>query len=351
MKKLKKIKYFLGISSLFSIVFLGLFGIFYQKKNVSSVNADYYVNNLTDNKHFVISGSIDSIGSEFYNDLGMPNNLNDYSSQRLVTTGNYILSVDTENHPSDDSLIRYSISLQYDIKKVWFIGIDEEGILYREDYYTVNDGYFNFGTIYSGWFSSDNTDWTLNNLSLIRTSVFFDDDEGNDFEYNMAITVSYTVTSSQFLEFPNYVLPTTSLDGSGYYVNDDTHYHIQDINIGEYFSIANIQSANSYEEGYNLGYQQGYNQGFDDTSHDSSLIQEWYSLGFADGYEEGIEVNTTASTIFSGILQVALVPVNFFLGIFNFEILGINIRAFVQALLTIALTIVIIKMFTGGKGD
>lgn len=90
-----------------------------------------------------------------------------------------------------------------------------------------------------------------------------------------------------------------------------------------------------YTVGYDDGYDSGYGQGHQD--------------GFSEGYQTAIDSGSTAATIFSGIVTVGLLPVNFFLGIMNFEVFGINIGAFISALLTIAIIIIVIKIIIGSQ--
>lgn len=110
-------------------------------------------------------------------------------------------------------------------------------------------------------------------------------------------------------------------------------------------------SQTSHDNGYREGYAVGYDDGVDSQE---SVIEEAtqtsYGIGYVDGYEQGHSEDQTVSTIFSGILQVALVPINFFLACFNFEILGINLSGFIRALFTIAITVIIIRTIFGGKG-
>ena len=96
------------------------------------------------------------------------------------------------------------------------------------------------------------------------------------------------------------------------------------------------QWEGTYQQGYNDGNEEGYNDG----------LQE----GYANGYQDALDQGSTAATIFSGIVNVGLLPVNVFLGILNFEVFGINIGAFVAALMTVAIIIIIIRMFSGGGG-
>lgn len=99
-----------------------------------------------------------------------------------------------------------------------------------------------------------------------------------------------------------------------------------------------IENSTNYDNGYNAGRDIGYGEG--------------YRVGRTDGFNEGASMDTAAVTIFNGILNIALVPVNFFLAMFNFEILGINISSLVSALLSVCMVIIVIRMITGKKnGD
>lgn len=105
-----------------------------------------------------------------------------------------------------------------------------------------------------------------------------------------------------------------------------------------------LQSQTAYDDGYNAG----VNSQTQWVEQNSTSI---YNQGYTDGYNNGSSQDETVATIFSGILQVAFVPVNFFLSIFNFEILGVNLSAFIRAIFTVAITIIVIKMITGKGGD
>ena len=127
----------------------------------------------------------------------------------------------------------------------------------------------------------------------------------------------------------------------------DSYY--QDDYYGYEFDLMMMPSSLISDSG---SYWVGYNTGFaDGVESQAPEINNAYQNGYTEGYNEAFEANVTAVTIFSGILQIAMVPVNFFLGIFNFEILGINIAGFVSALLTVAVTVIIIRLVIGGKND
>lgn len=95
------------------------------------------------------------------------------------------------------------------------------------------------------------------------------------------------------------------------------------------------------DDGYNSGYDTGYSDG----------VSKGYQEGYSNGYTEADNQDSTALSIFTGIINVGLLPVNFFLNMLNFEVFGINIGAIVSATLTIAIVVIIIRVITGKKND
>lgn len=106
------------------------------------------------------------------------------------------------------------------------------------------------------------------------------------------------------------------------------------------------------EEDYNYSqtyYNQGYYQGLQDGITQGQL--EGYQQGYSDGYNEGIIIDTNTATIFAGIIDIGLLPVNVFLEMLNLEIFGINIAGFVMGLLSVAIVFILFKTFIGKGGD
>lgn len=98
-----------------------------------------------------------------------------------------------------------------------------------------------------------------------------------------------------------------------------------------------------YREGYNEGNIYGYNTGYAE-GYDAGQ-----QTGYANGLQDGLDTDSTALTIFTGIIDVGLLPVNVFIKMFNYEVFGINIAGLVSGLLTIAIVIIIIRIITGQK--
>lgn len=77
-----------------------------------------------------------------------------------------------------------------------------------------------------------------------------------------------------------------------------------------------------------------------------------YNAGYSVGLDEGTNTDAGINSIFGGILDIGLIPINIFLAIFNFEILGINLTGFFTAILTTCLVVIMVRTFLGGKsGD
>lgn len=89
-------------------------------------------------------------------------------------------------------------------------------------------------------------------------------------------------------------------------------------------------------------------------SSSASSYDRGYQAGYDKGYSDGDSVNENMATIFSGIIDIGLLPINVFLDIFNFEVFGINFKPLVAGLLTALVAIIIFRMFVGkggGGGD
>lgn len=98
------------------------------------------------------------------------------------------------------------------------------------------------------------------------------------------------------------------------------------------------------ENGFLVAIQNGYGV------RTNTAYEEGRTAGYLAGLAEGQQQDEQISSIFRGILEIGLVPINFFLAMFNFEILGINITEFVTALLTAMLVVYVVRIFIGG-GD
>lgn len=100
-----------------------------------------------------------------------------------------------------------------------------------------------------------------------------------------------------------------------------------------------IMTGDSYDIGYYNGYQIGLSEG------DS----QGYNRGYSDGYSNAQADDSVPAIIFGGVLNIAMIPVNFFLAILNFNVFGINIGGFVTGLMTIAVIFILFGVIFGGR--
>lgn len=116
--------------------------------------------------------------------------------------------------------------------------------------------------------------------------------------------------------------------------------------------INNTEGGEQYNLGYNNGYNEGYNNGYNNGANDG--YTNGYNSGEKIGYENGRAQGILESNDYSFLgLMGAIVdaPVKAFTGLFNFEVLGVNLRAFMMSLLTLCIVITVVKLVLGRKGD
>lgn len=229
-------------------------------------------------------------------------------------------------------------------------------ISFNNDTFVKNDIEFTFKCSYN-----DDENYQLELMRYEVTSYSYDDEgelrnSSNDYynfstylildPYSDQIQINDSVQGNELdLQFvfgsSNHTLTTQPMyiSGASMVSNFDPAVKFENI---EWSTI--IRSSNSYSSGQ-ADYQRGYNDGFTEGQ------QGGYQQGYADGYTEGATQDETAVVIFTGILNVALLPINMFLQIFNFEVFGINIGGLVSAFLTVAIVVIIIRIITGKKSE
>ena len=107
-----------------------------------------------------------------------------------------------------------------------------------------------------------------------------------------------------------------------------------------YFSLENEDSA-QYQMGYSAGLKDGELLGYEDgySRAEKQVYNEAYSAGYSDGVNGANEYS-----FFHLISAVIDAPVQAFMGLFNFELLGVNLAGFFTGLLTVAFIITIVRM-------
>lgn len=107
--------------------------------------------------------------------------------------------------------------------------------------------------------------------------------------------------------------------------------------------VVNI-SNNGYSQGFSDGYNQGYNQG-ETNGYNQGYTQgeqNGYNQGYNDGYNKG---TSGQNSLYDMVLAVVDTPFRVFNQIFDFDVLGINIKNIVLSFATVAIAIFVIKRF------
>lgn len=111
----------------------------------------------------------------------------------------------------------------------------------------------------------------------------------------------------------------------------------------------NDLSGDFYNSGYNNGYLDA-KEGFEEEKSNiyNSGFESGKIAGYNDGYNAGKDVSDNYT--FLGLIGAVFdAPIEAFKGLFNFDILGVNMQGFVLAMLTLAVIIIVIRIALGGK--
>lgn len=200
-----------------------------------------------------------------------------------------------------------------------------------------------------------------------RKFVFYYDRPSNT-SFNFQLKVSmYIINDSDNVincDSPmviNYSLPQTNVQPSGISISYPSDFDLQYIGVNYEFQIYDentyraLSLGSGYDTGYDNGYADGHRDGWQsgyDTGADNSYSEqqeEWYTNGYIDGYNEGLNTDASMVLIFANIFQFAMIPVNFFLKIFNVEVFGINVSGLVSALLTMSIIVILLKTILGNQ--
>lgn len=119
--------------------------------------------------------------------------------------------------------------------------------------------------------------------------------------------------------------------------------------LADIYNLPMLDNNLTYNAGFDSGYQTGYDKGALDGNQTgfNQGYSEGSSVGYNKGYSAGIN-DSNQYTFMSLIGAVFDAPISAFRGLFNFEILGVNMTAFVSSLFALAVIVVIIKIALGG---
>lgn len=111
-----------------------------------------------------------------------------------------------------------------------------------------------------------------------------------------------------------------------------------------YYLNNDYLNSQQYQRGYSVGYNNGQNAGYSSgySAGVEAVSQTQYNSGYSAGYNEGVSNSNNYS--FLGLISAVIdAPIKAFTGLFNFNLLGVNIMQFITALFTLAVIITIVK--------
>lgn len=316
--------------------------VFSKRENTKPIesSASFYYQSVEEGaNNYTIFGSVNSINQSYFEQI--PSYTEDEYNQRWGSLGDYYIKV--YSYYEDSNRVT-KVNFQYKLKEVFLIRNEDDRLSINDVYYFSGD-YVTYGLD-----KIVTTNKIIEFISLRQYYIFVDDADGsNSIDLGLSLYFGFSDSTYSIVTFDyvNYA----GLSGEGYEYEKTESFIMDYLNISQTLSNVESNSQNTLDGYYNEGYNTGYNNGFADGVESQQMeMTDTYNAGYSAGYQAGYDTDSTIGTIFSGIIQVALVPVNFFLGMFNFEILGINLRAFIQALFTVAITIIIVKAVLGAKG-
>lgn len=130
------------------------------------------------------------------------------------------------------------------------------------------------------------------------------------------------------------------------YYNTSYSYGVNMLKLRDYYFTPDFSNTDMFNQGYQTGYESGLNSG----------KQEGYTNGYNSGYQDGETtgynngINTANTYSFSNLLTAVVeAPVNVFIKLLDFNIMGYNLLNIVLGLLTLAIVVLVIKLCLGGK--
>lgn len=99
-------------------------------------------------------------------------------------------------------------------------------------------------------------------------------------------------------------------------------------------------TSQSYINGYNAGFSAASSEIGSDFYNEG--VEDGKQIGYADGYEKGAQSSTTFFNLFSSAVNA---PIKVLTDMFNFDILGVNMRDFFLGLVSLAVITTVIRWF------
>ena len=190
----------------------------------------------------------------------------------------------------------------------------------------------------SGLFT--NVDYTILFLDKSMTPIYYNSAYSGDYFVNNTILGMSSESNGMLLSD---VL--TSGDVHFYNFPVDVYgvmlisYHNANEIAHAYSLTARFLGDTKSQEAYDNGFSAGVN-----SINKNDIFNQGYTKGYSEGSAEGSDYS-----FMSLIGAVIDAPISAFTGMFDFTLLGVNLRSFILAMLTLAIVIVLIRIALGGK--
>lgn len=235
-------------------------------------------------------------------------NYNDYSfnvSLMVTNARNYVYNKIISKTPSATSITHQT----YSFKLVWERSAENRGSFYFDDH-----SVFSFSSIVSG-------------LPDSMTLAGFLGDEWDGF--TVFSTADYHYSLPTDVDLSSFSCQTVAFNVSSKFTENSVYL----------YADSSVLSP-SYMSGYNQGYFDGAKDGLAEQA--DLFFDQGYNKGFKEGKEEGLTIADSGDWRHL-MLAVTEAPINTFQSLFNFEILGMDMRAAFGSILAVCVVLLIVK--------
>lgn len=181
-------------------------------------------------------------------------------------------------------------------------------------------------------------------------TILFLDKSMNPIYYNSAYSGDYFINNTILglsSEFNGMLLSDVLTSGDVHFYNFPVDvygvmlfsYHKANEIVHAYSLTARFLGDDKSQAAYNNGFSAGVN-----SVNKNDIFNQGYTKGFRDGGSKSS--NYTFMSLLGAVIDA---PISAFTGMFDFTLLGVNLRSFILAMLTLAIVIVLIRIALGGK--
>ena len=309
----------------FSLPFLSKFGSNFNNRSMiayaDSVDTDYYFR--SSDTYYI--GVWDLNGYAYSNSMLMFSGETKFSSNVLTTRMlTYVADwnrLENQYHLITNVDLYSKSGLVQEGSNLTFFNIPYDTPLqFHLNYSSSNTAAMYFCFVYAE--SGFNSNVYKIDLGLSDTNEWQTSPRGDGLKF---FNIAYYDVNNNYMKF-------SFLVGANFYYNSRTYY----IQNPEVFT-----QNQYYNEGYSSGYSSGYAEG------EVAGYKDGYGVGNGVGYNNGYSAGVEAGgnyTFFSLISAVIDAPVQAFMGLFNFELLGVNLAGFFTGLLTLAFIVTAVRL-------